>query len=103
MMIDYERIKKDCFWDISMSKSNIDDILLQDKPQQKAFLYQKILLNSTQLFKDISIFSIEDISKLTEDFKVPRFNHDYIFRRKNLVEVYFLDKPLLIDELKWVA
>lgn len=102
-MIDYERIQKDCFWDVSMSKSDIDDILTQDNPQKKAFLYQKILLNSTQLFKDITIFSIEDISQLTEDFKVPRFNHDYIFRRKNLVEVYFLDKPLLINELKWVA
>ena len=102
-MIDYERIQKDCFWDVSMSKNDIDDILTQVDPQKKAFLYQKILLNSTQLFKDISIFSIEEISKLTEDFKVPKFNHDYIFRRKNLVEVYFLDKPLLIDELKWVA
>ena len=102
-MIDYERIQKDCFWDISMTKNDIDDILAQDDPQKKAFLYQKILLNSTQLFNDISIFSTEDISKLTEDFKIPKFNHDYIFRRKNLVEVYFLDKPLLIDELKWVA
>ena len=102
-MIDYERIQKDCFWDISMPKNEIDDILAQDCSVKKAFLYQKILLNSTQLFKDISIFSIEDISTLTENFKVPKFNYDYIFRRKNLVEVYFLDKPLLIDELKWVG
>jgi len=102
-MIDYERIQKDCFWDLSMTKNDIDDILAHSEPQKKSFLYQKILLNSTQLFKDISIFSIEDVLKLTEDFKVPKFNHDYIFRRKNLVEVYFLDKPLLIDELKWIA
>ena len=103
LMIDYERIQKDCFWDMSMSKKDIDAILTQNDYQKKAFLYEKILLNSTQLFKDIAIFSSQDISKLTENFKVPRFNHDFIFRRKNLIEVYFLDKPLLIDELKWTA
>ena len=102
-MIDYERIQKDCFWDMSMSKKDIDAILTQNDYQKKAFLYEKLLLNSTQLFKDIAIFSSQDILKLTENFKVPRFNHDFIFRRKNLIEVYFFDKPLLIDELKWTA
>ena len=40
---------------------------------------------------------------LLTNYKVPTFNHDYIFRRKNISEVYFFDKPLLVDELKWVA
>jgi len=54
-MINYDRIKKDCFWDLEISNDAIDAIIRG-----------------------------EDM-------------------RKNLAEVYFFDKPLLIDELKWIA
>ena len=66
-------------------------------------LFEKILLNSTSLFNDLKIFDIKDIEIYLEEYKIPRFNSEYAFRIKNLAEVYFLNKPLLIDELKWVA
>lgn len=66
-------------------------------------LFEKILLNSTALFKDMKIFNKKELAILIENYKLPKFNEEYIFRRKNMVEVYFFDKPLLINELKWVA
>lgn len=101
--INYTRIKKDCFWDMNMSKSDMITIVQSNDKRKKKMLFEKILLNSTALFKDLKIFELSDIKYYLENYTIPKFNNQYAFRRKNLAEVYFLDKPLLIDELKWIA
>ena len=103
MQNNLERIIKECFWDMKLTFKEIVDITKSDDVSKKKFLFRKILLNSTRVLSDLKIFNRDDLKKLIEEFRVPTFNHDYIFRRHNIVEVYFLDKPLLIDELKWVA
>lgn len=102
-MIDYDRIKKDCFWDLNISNDEIDEMINGSDFRSKAFLFEKILLNSTNLLRDLSIFQRNELRVLLEKFKVPEFNYDYVFRRKNIAEVYFFDEPLLIDELKWIV
>ena len=102
-MINYERIIKDCFWDLKIDAKDIDTMLLHSDMIKKTFLFEKILLNSTQMLADMQIFEEDDLKILIENFKVPKFNAEYIFKRKNMAEVYFLDKPLEIDELKWIA
>ena len=102
-MIDYERIKKECFWDLDISEDDIKKILHGEDERSKTLLFEKILLNSTRLLFDLKLFNIDELKLMLEKFKVPRFNHDYIFRRKNIAEVYLFNKPLLIDELKWPA
>ena len=101
--INYARIKKDCFWDLDISQDDIQNIITSGDARKRKMLFEKILLNSTVLFKDLKIFDLKDIKTFLQEYKVPRFNGEYAFRRKNLAEVYFFDKPLLIDELKWVA
>ena len=98
-----DNIIKDCFWDLDFTDKDLADIINSKDIKKKSFLFDKILLNSTNLFIDLKIFNSDDLKILIEKFEVPNFNYDYIFRRKNIVEVYFLDKPLLIDELKWVT
>jgi len=100
-MIDFKKLKKECFWEYDFSDEEILGLANSENPKEQSFLFQKILLNSTTLFKDLKIFKIDDLSKLLTDYRVPTFNHDYIFKRKNIAEVYFLDKPLLVNELKW--
>ena len=102
-MINYKKIIKDCFWDLDIKDKDIDDILKGSDFRRKKFLFSKILLNSTSILLDLQIFEDNELKIMIEEYRVPQFNHDYIFRRKNIVEVYFLDKPLLIEELKWVA
>lgn len=101
--ISYARIKKDCFWDLNVSENDIKNIIKSDDERKKKMLFEKILLNSTALFKDLKIFELHDLETYLENYTIPRFNSDYMFRRKNMAEVYFFDKPLLIDELKWIA
>ena len=101
-MINYERIIKDCFWDYSFSVDAIKKLASGDV-REKSFLFQKILLNSTVLFSTLKIFQDDDLKYLIENYKVPTFNHDYIAKRKNMAEVYFLDKPVTVNELKWIA
>ena len=102
-MTRYESIRKDCFWDLDISDEEIDAIIQGEDMRKKSILFEKILLNSTALFKDLALFEKEQLAQLLDSYQVPSFNADYAFRRKNLAEVYFFDKPLLIDELKWAA
>jgi len=51
---------------------------------------------------DLEIFDKNQLKEFLENYKIPEFNAEYIYRRKNMAEVYFFDKPSLIDELKWI-
>tara|TARA_B100000029_G_C17260648_1_gene846171 strand:+ start:110 stop:430 length:321 start_codon:yes stop_codon:yes gene_type:complete len=99
----YSQILKDCFWEYNLNKEKIHKLSTSGEFSEKKFLFEKILLNSTEVFRALEIFNPEDLKVLIEDFKVPEFNYDFIFKRKNIVEVYFLDKPLLIKELQWTV
>jgi hypothetical protein len=101
-MINYKRIKKDCFWDYNFTNKKISALAHSPNIRENNFLFQKILLNSTNIFSDLKIFNIEKLTYLIENYKVPQFNYNYAFKRKNMAEVYFLDKPVLINELKWI-
>jgi hypothetical protein len=101
--IQYDRILKDCFWDLNLSENDIKEIVLGDDERKKVMLFEKILLNSTAFFKDLEIFSKNELKKLLENYTLPSFNKDFAFRRKNMAEVYFLGKPLLISELQWIV
>lgn len=96
-----EQIIKDCFWDMDFSINEVSDIICSNDFRAKAFLFDKVLLNSTKLFASLKIFYREDLEKLIKDYKLPAFNKNIAKRRLNLVEVYFLDEPLTIEELSW--
>jgi len=102
-MIDYTRVQKDCFWDLDISNEEIQSIVKSQDARKKSMLFEKILLNSTRLFTDLQLFDTKQLILLIENYKLPKFNSDYAYRRKNMVEVYFLNRPLLIDELKWIV
>ena len=84
-----------------MTEFRIDNIINGADKKKKEYLFSKILLNSTHLFADLNIFHKADLNEMIELFKIPQFNSDYAFRRKNMAAVYFLNHPLLINELKW--
>ena len=98
---DFNRIIKECFWDLNMSPEDIRNILSGSDLRSKAFLFEKILANSTRLLSDLQLFDKNTLKTMLENYKPGQFNHDYLFRRKNIAQVFFFDKPLLIDELKW--
>jgi hypothetical protein len=102
-MIDFQRVIKECFWDMDMDADTIQAIIKGGDMQKKAFVFEKILLHSTKLFSDLALFDPEILKILLQNYQIPRFNGEYAFKRKNMTEVYFFDQPLLIEELKWTA
>jgi len=54
------------------------------------------------MLNSLKIFDMKKLKRLITTYKVPIFNQEYIFKRKNIAEVYFLNKPLLVNELKWI-
>ena len=99
----YEQILKDCFWEYKFNEEKIRFFSNSSDFAEKKFLFGKILVNSTEVLSALGIFKFNDLKKLIEDFKVPEFNYEFIYRRKNMAEVFFLDKPLLIEELQWMV
>jgi len=99
----YKRIISDCFWDSNVTEEDIDTMLHKGDIRAEKYLFEKILINSTDILVDLKLFKKGSLKIILKEYKVPAFNHDYIFRRKNIAEVYFLDDPLLIDELKWIV
>lgn len=96
-----KKLIKDCFWDYSFNENDIKKLAKSSDIKEKQFLFEKVLLNSTDLFRTLQIFKKNDLIELIKNYKIPSFNYDFVFMRKNIVEAYYLDKPLLVDELKW--
>jgi len=103
MKSDIDRLLKECFWEYSFSWDDILQMSNSEDWGEKKFLFEKILLNSTKMIKDLKIFNSDDLKKLIEDYKVSQFNYKFAFKRKNIAEVYFLNKEVLVNELKWIA
>jgi len=98
-----DKILKDCFWEYDFTKEDILDMAKSQDLSKKKFLFEKILANSTSLLKSMQIFDKNTLEDLIESYKVPKFNQEYLLRRINMLEFFFLEKPLKINELKWVA
>ncbi len=99
----YKRIINDCFWDSNITEEDIEKMLYSGVIRSEKYLFEKILINSTDVLMDLKLFKEDNLKVIMKEYKVPVFNYDYIFRRKNIAEVYFFDAPLLINELKWIV
>ncbi len=96
-------ILKECFWEYNFTEDDIVSLTTSQNQQEQIFLFTKILENATELIKSMEIFDKEDLERLIDSYTLPIFKQDYMVRRLNIIEYYFLDRPLTIDELKWVA
>lgn len=102
-MPDLDRIRRECFWETTVAPEDILRMARAGNREEKKYIFEKILLNSSNLLDDISIFDLVDLKELLENYKLPEFNREHAAKRKNLVEVFFFDKDLVIEELLWVT
>ena len=102
-MADFKRIRRECYWDLNVTEEDILKILEGSDQRLKTSLFTKILENSTKLLLDLQLFPEDSLRQLLAHYTVTQFNHDYLYRRKNIAEVYFFGKTLEINELKWPA
>ena len=98
-----KNILKECFWEYNFKEDDLISLSKSQDKQEQMFLFTKILENAKELLKSMKIFNKSDLESLINSYTLPSFKHEYMARRLNIVEYYFLDKPLTINELKWVA
>lgn len=98
-----KNILKECFWEYNFNEDDLISLAKSQDTKEQMFLFSKILENSKELLKSMKIFNKSDLESLINSYNLPSFKHEYMARRLNIVEYYFLDKPLTINELKWVS
>jgi len=70
-----ENIIKDCFWDYDYTIEQIVELAKAEDFRQKKFLFEKILINSHDMVSNLkTLFYEEDLVKLINSYKVPKFN-----------------------------
>jgi len=87
-----KNILKDCFWEYNFYENDIISLAKIQNRQEQMFLFTKILENAKELLKSMKIFDESDLKRLIESYTLPSFKHDYMARRLNIVEYFFLDK-----------
>jgi len=87
-----KNILKDCFWEYNFNENDIILLAKSQDKQEQMFLFTKILENAKELLKSMKIFDESDLKRLIESYTLPSFKHDYMARRLNIVEYFFLDK-----------
>ena len=102
-MEQYDRIIRDCFWDARITEEELKEIIAAGDWRQKKQIFERILLNSSRFLSDLQLFEREELRRLLEEYELPEFNRHHAFRRKNIAEVFFFDKELMIPELQWTA
>ena len=96
-----EQIIKECFWDYNFEINDIIKIAKSGSFNEKMFLFQKILSNSSDVLRALRIFSKEDLKKLFNKYKVPQFNKDYLKKRRDIAESVLFNKEIHINGLDW--
>ena len=96
-----EQIIKECFWDYNFEINDIVKIVKDGSFNEKMFLFQKILSNSSEVLRALRIFSKEDLKKLFNKYKVPQFNKDYLKKRRDIAESVLFNKEIHINGLDW--
>ncbi|TVR94144.1 MAG: hypothetical protein EA428_00700 [Spirochaetaceae bacterium] len=100
-MHDLDRILRECFWDTNFSGDDIINAAGGRDVRRKAQVFEKVLLNSSHMLRDLELFPADELRALIQDYQLPQFNYEHAFRRKNLAEVYYLNGELKIPELQW--
>jgi len=99
-----ENILKNCFWDYNFTDSDIVNIVNnKDKTKEKSFVFEKILLNSDDVINDLMIFNKKDLIYYLKNFRVPKFNYEYINTRYLILRNYFLNEKVNIPMLEWAV
>ena len=101
LLIFCERIRHECLWEFHFTNDEILEMAMHGDPQEKKFLFSKIMENSTDVLKALNIFSPTDRRKMLLNYKPPKFNHDFLERRHKILNYLITNQSVDIPELRW--
>ena len=98
---DCQQINRECLWEYHMNSAEILEMAQSGSDQERFFLFTKIIENSTNLLKDLNIFSIADQKKMLLCYTPPNFNHQFLDKRHKIVKYFLTGQKVHIPELRW--
>jgi len=96
-----QQINRECFWEYHMTSAEILKMAQSGSDQEKYFLFTKIIENSTDVLKNIDIFSIDDQKKMAALYKPSNFNHNFLDKRHKIIKYFLTGQKVNIPELRW--
>ncbi len=93
-------LKKECFWDYSLTEEEIKKIIKEGTFIEKKKLFEKIIYNAKDKVKFLAYFDKNDLRKLLNSF-TPTYNERYINRHLKALKFIFLNEKEDIKELRW--
>jgi hypothetical protein len=95
-----EQVIKECFWDYSICRDEIDFMLASDDMRVKQRLFDKIINNSTKKIISLSLFDHDDLPTLFDNVKLNPY-HKRLTIIKLALENILLGRNHFIKELAW--
>jgi len=93
---------QEIFWgDYNIDEKKTIDLIQNGSSNDKRFIFEKIIANSKNIFKDLSYFEKEELKKLLDTVQNPIFNKEFIEKRVKIAKNIFFDEPCYIRELEW--
>ena len=96
-----QAILKDCFWDYDLTEEDIGGIVESGDEREKMWLFEKILYNSRDPLKALTIFKRDQLSRLFKEFVVPEHKRGHIERRFLALKHILLGEKTKIKGLEW--
>lgn len=76
-----QKLNRECFWEYHMSNLEIIEMAQKGSSQEKFFLFGKIMENSSDILKGLSVFSLSDQKAMVRRYKPPKFNYKRVLQR----------------------
>jgi hypothetical protein len=96
-----EKINRECLWEYNFTDSEIIELARHGNKREKMFLFSKIMENATDVLKCLNIFSPMDQREMILDYKVPKFNYNFLERRHKIIKYFITKQNVDIPALRW--
>ncbi len=95
-----DEIIKDCYWDYNISSDDIKSIIESHNFRMKKKLFSRIMYNSRDRLKSLSIFDKEELKELFDSFSAS-YNKRYINRQIKILRNILFGENNYISGLEW--
>lgn len=96
-----EKIIQECLWEYNFTDSEIIELARRGNKREKMFLFAKIMENATDVLKCLNIFSPMDQREMILNYKVPKFNYNFLERRHKIIKYFITKQDVDIPLLRW--
>ena len=96
----YEEIVKECYWDSNITPKELQKLVNSGDFRELKKIFAKIIYNSNDKLKALTIFQKDMLKRLFDDFKIT-YNDKYIEKHILVLRSLLLGESHKIKGLDW--